>query len=70
MTFKNHTELINIKLSSGHFAVRTVKKLGLQPDRSVYYALVESHLRHGIAFWKEFSHELFNTVFLSAKESN
>ena len=61
---------LNKKLSRGWFAVRTVsKELNLCLTRSVYFALIESHLRYGVCFWGTCSGYLFNSVFVLQKRA-
>ena len=65
LKFRDHIFTLNGKLASGCFAVRVVSgELGFSAARSVYFSLIESHLRYGIAFWGFCSQQLFCSVFI------
>lgn len=70
LKFNTHvTNLIN-KLTRGCYAVRlTSRELGLPLSKSVYFALIESHLRYGLPFWGSCSQTLFTSVFLIQKRA-
>lgn len=68
LKFHQHIVSLNKKISSGAYAVRrTCSGLGPSMAKATYYALVESHLRYGIAFWGNCSQYLFRSVFAIQK---
>lgn len=68
LNFSSHIPYLNKKLSVGSFAVRkTFSELGAKMAKTTYYALIESHLRYGIAFWGNCSQCLFESVFTIQK---
>lgn len=68
LKFTEHVVNLNKKISRGGFAVRrTHCDLGYQMARKVYFALVESHLRYGIAFWGNCCQSLLRSVFTIQK---
>lgn len=70
LRFDIHILNLNKKLSSGCFAVRqTYNELGSMMARTTYFALIESHLRYGIAFWGYCSRQLFSSVFVLQKRA-
>uniref|UniRef100_A0A6P7FE26 Uncharacterized protein LOC114329146 n=1 Tax=Diabrotica virgifera virgifera TaxID=50390 RepID=A0A6P7FE26_DIAVI len=70
LKFKSHIEALNSKLASGCYAIRSTRReLGFAQARTVYFALVESHLRFAIQFWGACSQELFSSVFLLQKKA-
>lgn len=52
LSWTDHIDTLAKKLNSGIFAVRRMKWIG-SPEiaKTVYYALVESHIRYGITAW-------------------
>lgn len=70
LKFGPHITTLSKKIASGCYAVRTVsRELGLLTAKSVYYALVESRLRYGIAFWGMCSQGLLNIIFVLQKRA-
>lgn len=70
LKFKDHIMTLNKKLASGCYAVRVVsKELGKHMGRIVYFSLVESHLRYGIAFWGYCRQELMNSILVLQKRA-
>ena len=68
LKFSQHVLDLNKKISSGAYAVRcTCSELGPSMAKTTYYALVESHLRYGVAFWGNCSQYLFRSVFTIQK---
>lgn len=52
LNFQEHVRILNNKLASGCYAIRTISaELGYTTARTAYFSLVESHLRYGIPFW-------------------
>ena len=70
LNFSSHIKGLLKKLSSGCYALRIIAKdLEPQAVKISYYALIESHLRYGIAFWGVCSDYLFNSVFVLQKRA-
>lgn len=70
LRFEEHINGLCRKLSSGCYAVRMARlSLGQITARSVYFAVVESHLRYGLPFWGLSSKFLLNPVFLLQKRA-
>uniref|UniRef100_A0A1B6L0H6 Reverse transcriptase domain-containing protein n=1 Tax=Graphocephala atropunctata TaxID=36148 RepID=A0A1B6L0H6_9HEMI len=52
LTWKQHIDQLCKKLCSGIYVIRRVKQVsGLDTAKTVYHALVESHLRYGLVVW-------------------
>lgn len=70
LRFDDHISNLCKKLSSGCFAVRLVRnELGRAAARTVYFALVESHLRYGLPFWGLTTKYLLNPVLILQKRA-
>lgn len=70
LKFTTHIESLCRKLASGCHAIRIVSKnLDLCTTKSVYYSLIESHLRYGICFWGACPQYLFNMLFILQKRA-
>lgn len=70
LRFDTHVANLAKKLSSGSYAVRVTKhELGKDVARTVYFALIESHLRYGVAFWGGCSRHLFRSIFIVQKRA-
>lgn len=70
LRFEPHILSLAKKISSGCFAVRlSTRELGAEVGRSVYFALIESRLRYGIAFWGAASKQLCNSLFVIQKRA-
>lgn len=70
LKFDKHIINLNKKLSAGCFAVRqTFNDLGSKMAKSTYYALLDSNLRYGIAFWGHCNTNLFRSVFVLQKRA-
>ena len=70
LKFSAHIESLSRKVSSGCYAVRIcASELGAREARMVYFALVESHLLYGNAFWGCCSRQLFMSVFVLQKRA-
>lgn len=70
LKFHHHVADLCRRLASGCFSVRaTFLELGLEMARSVYFALVESHLRYALPFWGACPLYLFNAVFVLQKRA-
>lgn len=68
LNFFQHIVNLNKKIAAGGYAVRqTCYELGQSMAKTTYFALVESHLRYGIAFWGNCSQRLFQSVFTLQK---
>ena len=63
LKFGKHIIALCQKLSSGNYAVRVAtQELGAGFGKTVYFALVESHLRYGICFWGTASNSRMQTL--------
>ena len=70
LKFESHILRLSKKLASGCFAIRlTCSELGPEIARSVYFAVFESHLRYGIAFWGCTSRYLLNVLVVLQKKA-
>lgn len=70
LKFSEHVASLNKRLASGCYAVRIASnELGLSTAKLVYFSLVESHIRYGIAFWGNCSNRLFDSVFVIQKRA-
>lgn len=70
LKFNNHIVSLNRRIASGCYAIRTISnELGSTVARTSYFALIESHLRYGIAFWGFCSLQLFFSVFVLQKRA-
>lgn len=70
LKFEEHITHLNKKLASGCYVMRTVSnELGSTAAKSVYYALIDSHLHYGIAFWGVCNNQLFQSVFVLQKRA-
>lgn len=70
LNFEPHILSLARKVSSGCFAVKLItRELGAHVGRSVYFALIGSRLRYGIAFWGATNNQLFNSLFVIQKRA-
>lgn len=70
LKFGDHITNLNRKLASGCYAVRqTVSALGFRMAKTTYFALIESFLRYGVAFWGCCSTTLLDSVFVLQKRA-
>lgn len=70
LKFRDHIQKLNKKLACGCYALRVVtKELGVKMGRTVYFSLIESHLRYGIAFWGYCNQELMNSILVAQKRA-
>lgn len=70
LRFEAHILNVCRKLSSGCFAVRLAKReLGKSVARTIYFALVESHLRYALPFWGLAAKSLMNVVLILQKRA-
>lgn len=70
LRFEPHILSVAKKISSGCFAVRlATRELGTDVGKSVYFALIESRLRYGIAFWGSANNQLLNSLFVIQKRA-
>lgn len=70
LKFGNHIDILNKKLARGCYMVKTVaQELGMISAKTAYHALVESHLRYGIAFWGYSTQSSIQSVFVLQKRA-
>lgn len=70
LTWTDHIEDLAAKVSSGLFAIRRIVQIAnIEASLSVYYALIESHLRYGIVLWGSCSIENRNRIFKLQKRA-
>lgn len=70
LKFEKHIAIVSSKISSGCFALRVIAKhLSFAIAKNAYFALIESHLRYGIAFWGVCSRYLFDDIFILQKRA-
>ena len=70
LKFEEHIKALSKKLSAGCYAIRIVSnELSCSTTKMVYYALFESHVRYGIAFWGYTNKQLFNSIFVLQKRA-
>lgn len=70
LSFRGHITHLCAILARGCFALRVVsRELDAASTRSVYFALIESHLRYGVCFWGSCSRTLFRSVFILQKRA-
>ena len=70
LKFKEHIINISNKLASGSYATRVISNdLSYTTAKSTYFALIESHLRYGIAFWGVCSNDLINRILVIQKRA-
>ena len=70
LRFEEHILGVCGKLSAGCYAVRVAaQELGVELGRSVYFSLIESHLRYGICFWGNAAAYLIQMLFVLQKRA-
>ena len=70
LKFGPHIVSLSKKIASGCFAIKSVvRELGKAIAKNVYFALIESRLRYGIAFWGMCSQGLLNVLFVLQKRA-
>lgn len=70
LKFIEHIERLKSRLASACFAVRiTTSELGYSLARVVYFSLVDSVLRYGVAFWGFCPGYAFHSVFVLQKRA-
>lgn len=70
LSWAGHVDSLASKVSSGLFVLRRVSQFcSLPTSLSVYYALIESHLRYGIVLWGACSSADFNRIFRLQKQA-
>lgn len=70
LKFSEHVKTLSKKLAAGCYAVRIVtKELDLSIARSVYFSLIESHLRNGTPFWGFCNQQLLNSLLILQKRA-
>ena len=70
LNFSSHITSLARKLSAGCYAIRVVSKnLNHAMARSLYFSIIESNLRYGIAFWGFASNQLMQMVFVLQKRA-
>lgn len=70
LKFESHITELSKKVASGCYAIKViVNELGAAAARTVYYSLIESRLRYGIAFWGMSSLYLINSLFILQKRA-
>lgn len=70
LRFETHIEALNKHLSQGCYIVKSIlHELGKHTARVAYYALMESHIRFGIAFWGFSTQASVRSVFVLQKRA-
>ena len=68
LSFKTHINTINSKISKSMYFLRAVKNfLPLRALRSIYFAIIHSHLIYGIQIWSCCSQSNLNSLILKQK---
>jgi len=70
LTWSEHVNNVCKKMSSGVYVVRRMKWIGgLESAKLAYYALVDSHMRYGLAAWGGSSAGNLNRVLIIQKKA-
>ncbi len=70
LNFKEHLQLINNKLSTGLFFLRTVRNfLNEKALKYLYYSLVHCHIIYAIHIYSSASESLLKSIFLKQKNA-
>uniref|UniRef100_A0A1B6LLW5 Reverse transcriptase domain-containing protein n=1 Tax=Graphocephala atropunctata TaxID=36148 RepID=A0A1B6LLW5_9HEMI len=70
LTWTEHVNTLSKKLRSGIFVVRRIKWIaGQEAAKAAYYALVESHIRYGLAVWGGTSQQNLERILILQKKA-
>lgn len=70
LSFSDHITAVNKKLSAGCYVIRVIsKQLNHSMARSLYFSIIESNIRYGIAFWGFANKQLLQSVFVLQKRA-
>ena len=70
LKFEIHINSLKSKLATNCYVIRVLSnELSSDILRSSYFALIESHIKHGICFWGTCSAQLFQSVFVLQKRA-
>jgi len=70
LSWDHHIEKLSAILSSNNFVLRNISILNnIHLSRTVYFSLIESHIRYSIMFWGLSSKQNLDKIFLIQKRS-